>query len=190
MAGDISSSTHPPLPPTTEDDRFSAVRLLRSRRVGISTYYRLLSEHGTAKRALDALPRMARDAGIADYQICPEGVVAAEFKAGQAAKARLIVRGEADYPEALGALADPPPMLWTVGKTDLLNRKIVAIVGARNASAAEGEGYVLTCVYDIPSNTSALCVFDAQNISAGPVGKAWVSHRVPVCFHGTWRPAA
>ena len=135
MAGDISSSTHPPLPPTTEDDRFSAVRLLRSRRVGISTYYRLLSEHGTAKRALDALPRMARDAGIADYQICPEGVVAAEFKAGQAAKARLIVRGEADYPEALGALADPPPMLWTVGKTDLLNRKIVAIVGARSASS-------------------------------------------------------
>jgi len=59
----------------------------------------------------------------------------------------------------------------------------------RNAAAAEGEGYVLTCVYDIPSNTSALCVFDAQNISAGPVGKAKVSHRVPVSFHGTWRPA-
>lgn len=59
----------------------------------------------------------------------------------------------------------------------------------RNAGAAEGEGYVLTCVYDIPSNTSALCVFDAQNIQAGPLGKAQVSHRVPVCFHGTWRPA-
>jgi carotenoid cleavage dioxygenase len=59
----------------------------------------------------------------------------------------------------------------------------------RNAAAAEGEGYVLTCVYDIPSNTSALCVFDAQNISAGPLGKAKVSHRVPVSFHGTWLPA-
>jgi carotenoid cleavage dioxygenase-like enzyme len=32
-------------------------------------------------------------------------------------------------------------------------------------------------------------VFDAQNISAGPLGKAWVSHRVPVCFHGTWKSA-
>ncbi len=59
----------------------------------------------------------------------------------------------------------------------------------RSADAAEGEGYVLCCVYDIPTNTSALCVFDAQNISAGPMGKAWVSHRVPVSFHGTWRPA-
>jgi len=59
----------------------------------------------------------------------------------------------------------------------------------RNAAAAEGEGYVLTCVYDIPSNTSALCVFDAQAISAGPIGRAKVSHRVPVSFHGTWRGA-
>ena len=59
----------------------------------------------------------------------------------------------------------------------------------RSENAPEGDGYVLCCVYDIPSNTSALCVFDAQNISAGPMGKALVSHRVPVSFHGTWRPA-
>jgi carotenoid cleavage dioxygenase len=59
----------------------------------------------------------------------------------------------------------------------------------KNADAAEGEGYVLTCVYDLQANTSALCVFDAQNISAGPLARAHVSHRVPVCFHGTWRNA-
>jgi len=59
----------------------------------------------------------------------------------------------------------------------------------RDSGAAEGEGWVLSCVYDIPSNTSALCVFDALNVAAGPIGKAKVSHRVPVCFHGTWRPA-
>jgi carotenoid cleavage dioxygenase len=59
----------------------------------------------------------------------------------------------------------------------------------RNEAAVEGDGYLLTCVYDILSNTSALCVFDAQSIAAGPIGKAQVSHRVPVCFHGTWRAA-
>jgi carotenoid cleavage dioxygenase len=53
----------------------------------------------------------------------------------------------------------------------------------------EGEGWVLSCVYDMPTNTSALCVFNALDIAAGPIGKAWVSHRVPVSFHGTWRPA-
>ena len=49
-------STHPPLPPTTEDDRVSWLRLLRSRRVGPATFHRLLSEHGTAQAALNALP--------------------------------------------------------------------------------------------------------------------------------------
>ncbi len=59
----------------------------------------------------------------------------------------------------------------------------------RSADAPEGDGWILSCVYDIPSNTSALCVFNALDIAAGPIGKAWVSHRVPVSFHGTWRPA-
>ena len=59
----------------------------------------------------------------------------------------------------------------------------------RSESAAEGEGYVLTVAYDPDSNTSDMCVFDAQQIAAGPVGRARVSHRVPACFHGTWVPA-
>ena len=59
----------------------------------------------------------------------------------------------------------------------------------KSDAAAEGEGYLLTCVYDIDTNMSDLCVFDAQKISAGPLAKAKVSHRVPVCFHGAWKPA-
>lgn len=57
----------------------------------------------------------------------------------------------------------------------------------RRAGAEEGDGYVLTVVYDYGANTSDMCVFEAQQIAAGPVGRARVSHRVPVCFHGTWR---
>ena len=75
------SSTHPPLPPTPEDEQFARLRLLRSRRVGISTYKRLLIEHGTAQNALAALPEVARAAGVAGYEICPEGVVRAELRA-------------------------------------------------------------------------------------------------------------
>ena len=59
----------------------------------------------------------------------------------------------------------------------------------RSADAAEGEGYLLSVVYDFGSNTSDMCVFDAQDLAAGPTGRARVSHRVPVCFHGTWKPA-
>ena len=59
----------------------------------------------------------------------------------------------------------------------------------RTAEAAEGDGYVLSVVYNYDSNMSDLCVFDARQISAGPIGRARLSHRVPISFHGTWRPA-
>ena len=135
MTGDSYSSTHPPLPPTTEDDRLNWLRLLRSRRVGIATFYRLLAEHGTAQAALDALPEVARAAGVDDYRPCPEPVVIAEMRAARAARARLICRGEPAYPAALTELDDAPPLLWAIGDTGLLRRPLTALVGARNASS-------------------------------------------------------
>ena len=132
---DNPSSTHPPLPPTPEDEQFARLRLLRSRRVGLSTYKRLLAEHGNAQNALAALPEVARAAGVSDYRICPEGVVRAELKAARDAGARLVALGDAEYPATLEEIADAPPFLWTLGDNALLNRPMVALVGARNASS-------------------------------------------------------
>ncbi len=129
------SSTHPPLPPTSEDDQFLRLRLLRSRRVGISTYKRLLIEHGTAQNALAALPEVARAAGVARYEICPEGVIHAELKAARLAGATLVAQGTPAYPAALDALPDAPPFLWVLGDPAILQRPIIAMVGARNASS-------------------------------------------------------
>ena len=129
------SSTHPPLPPTSEDDQFSRLRLLRSRRVGISTYKRLLIEHGTAQNALAALPEVARAAGVPNYEICPEGVVIAEMKAARRAGATLIALGTRHYPDALAELSDAPPFLWALGDISWLERPAIAMVGARNASS-------------------------------------------------------
>ncbi|SMX37049.1 DNA-processing protein DprA [Octadecabacter ascidiaceicola] len=135
MTRSNSSSTHPPLPPTTEDDRVDHLRLLRSRRVGPVTYRRLLAEHGSAAAALEALPSIARDAGVSDYRVCPEGVIHAELKAGRAAKARLVFAGEDSFPAALAEIEDAPVMLWMIGNPDILKRPMVALVGARNASS-------------------------------------------------------
>ncbi|WP_439154720.1 DNA-processing protein DprA [Yoonia sp.] len=135
MVGQNQSSTHPPLLPTTEEDTVNRLRLLRSRRVGVMTYRRLLAEHGSAASALDALPDIARAAGVANYQTCPAAVVMAEIKAGRAAGARLICEGKPGYPTSLLDIADAPPMFWTIGQTDLLARPMIALVGARNASS-------------------------------------------------------
>ncbi len=135
MTEEQLSSNHPPLPPTTEEDRFSWLRLLRSRKVGPTTFRRLLREHGSAQNALAALPEMARAAGIEGYEICPPGVIEAELKAAKAAKARLLCLGAADFPDALMDLSDAPPMLWAIGDTSVLKRRSIAMVGARNCSS-------------------------------------------------------
>ncbi|KPP87476.1 MAG: DNA protecting protein DprA [Rhodobacteraceae bacterium HLUCCO07] len=131
-------STHPPLPPTTEDDRVSWLRLLRSRRVGISTFYRLMAEHGNAAAALGALPRVAREAGMDDYTPCPETVAVAEMRQAHKARARMICIGDTGYPAQLLDLDDPPPILWAQGDPSLLTRPMIALVGARNASSLGG----------------------------------------------------
>ena len=135
MTEERLSSTHPPLPPTTEDDRLNWLRLLRSRRVGIVTFYRLLAEHGSAQTALAALPDVARAAGVAGYEICPEAVVLAEMKSARRARARMLCIGDPDYPAHLAEIDSPPPILWCIGNTALLRRPLIAMVGARNASS-------------------------------------------------------
>lgn len=135
MAAKGSSSTHPPLPPSTEEGLLDWLRLLRSRRVGIATFWRLIEDHGSARAALAALPAVARSAGVDDYAPCPEGVARAELAAGARAGARLVRHGDPAYPAALADIADAPPLLWLRGRPDLLARPMVALVGARNASS-------------------------------------------------------
>lgn len=138
MPEDLHPSTHPPLPPTTEDDRVLWLRLLRSRRVGIATFFRLLSEHGSAAAALAALPEIARAAGVESYHTFCEDAARAELVRGKEAGATLICYGTTDYPEALYDLSDPPPLLWVRGDISLLNKPSIGMVGARNASSLGG----------------------------------------------------
>ena len=53
----------------------------------------------------------------------------------EAAEGFLVALCEPDYPPALAALEDAPPVLGCLGHAHLLRRPTVAIVGARNASA-------------------------------------------------------
>jgi len=135
MAGDLFSSHTTLTPPKGDDDRLGWLRLLRSRRVGVSTFFRLMREHGSAQGSLAALPEIARAAGVQDYTVCPEGVAAAEMKAAKAVGATMVCYGDAAYPAALTDIPDPPPLLWCIGNTALLARPMVAMVGARNASS-------------------------------------------------------
>ncbi len=130
-----TSSSIPLTPPRTKEDWLDWLRLLRSRRVGPGTFYRLMAEHGSAAAALDALPALARRAGTTGYAPCPRDVVAAEWDRAERAGAVPVAMGSAAYPARLAEIADPPPILWTHGDLALLARPLVALVGARNASS-------------------------------------------------------
>lgn len=118
-----------------QEDPALWLQLIRSRRIGPLAFHRLVAEQGGVEAALRALPDLARESGLAEYEVCPWGVVRHELSQGKAAGARLMVHGGPGYPSALLSLADAPPILWVQGRAELLTRPMVALVGARNASS-------------------------------------------------------
>ena len=118
-----------------EEDPALWLQLIRSRRIGPASFHRLLAEHGGVEAALAALPEVARAAGVENYAPCPMGVVRAEMNQARAAGAVLLRWGHAGYPAALAEISDAPPVLWAQGNLGLLDRPMVALVGARNASS-------------------------------------------------------
>ncbi|MGC9371232.1 MAG: DNA-processing protein DprA [Paracoccaceae bacterium] len=132
---DTVSPLYPVVPPNHEGDLIAWLRLARSRRVGATTFFRLMGEHGSADAALEALPGIAAAAGEDEYAPFTADQAERELAAGRAVGARLIACGSDDYPGALAEIPNPPPVIWVRGKTHLLHRPMVALVGARNASS-------------------------------------------------------
>jgi DNA processing protein len=96
----------------------------------------LLRRFGSARAALEALPRLARRGERAPTVTATTRTVAgAELTALGRIGARLVCWGEPAYPPALAAVEDAPPVLTVLGRPELLTRPMVAVVGARNASA-------------------------------------------------------
>ncbi|MEX2451626.1 MAG: DNA-processing protein DprA [Rhodospirillales bacterium] len=121
--------------PLSAREKRDWLRLIRTEHVGPLTFYRLLARFGSAAAALTALPDLARRGGRAK---APRPYTAAnaeaEIEAVEALGARLIARGEPEYPPLLAAVEDAPPLISVLGDAALLARPAIAVVGARNAS--------------------------------------------------------
>jgi DNA processing protein len=135
MASDLLSTPPPLAPPKTWDATVIWLRLIRSRRVGPSTFFRLVSEHGSAASALEALPGIAAKAGVPKYTPFSAAAAVAELQAGKRLGAVPLCFGAPGYPVALSTIPDPPPFLWALGNVSLLARPAIGLVGARNASS-------------------------------------------------------
>lgn len=127
-----------PLPQAPLDDRqrLACLRLLRSENIGPATFRDLVNHYGGADQALAALPELYARAGRRGGRICPRGEAEAELDAAHRVGAVPLFTIEPGYPPALAAIEPPVPLLYAKGRLDLLSRPMVAMVGARNGSAA------------------------------------------------------
>ena len=115
-------------------ERLAWLRLARSRGLGTVLFFRLIERFGKASAVISALPRLQGKLAAKGFELASERAVDEEMAALDRLGAELLLACEPDYPLPLRNIADPPPVLTLLGRSDLLTARMVAVVGARNAS--------------------------------------------------------
>lgn len=126
--------THPPLAAMPVID---VLRLIRSENVGCVTFFQLIRRFGSAAAALEALPHLAARGGKKFLNIYTVQQAAKELEQAKLFGTKIVLYGQPDYPELLQHINDAPPLLMLRGNTShWQNRRMVGVVGSRNASTA------------------------------------------------------
>ncbi|HUE78035.1 MAG TPA: DNA-processing protein DprA [Sphingomicrobium sp.] len=118
------------------DDLVDRLRLARSPGIGPITFRQLIARFGNPAAALAAVPELARRGGGRAPSLFSRTDAEREIEGVEKLGARYLVLGQGLYPRLLAELDAAPPLLIAKGQLGLLERTAVAIVGARNASAA------------------------------------------------------
>jgi DNA processing protein len=117
-------------------DHVARLRLIRSDNIGPITYFQLLARFGSAQAAIDAIPDLAARGGGRAPRLASRAEIEREIDEVARLGARYLFLGQGAYPLLLAELETAPPALIVEGDLGLLDKSAVAIVGARNASAA------------------------------------------------------
>lgn len=107
------------------------LRLARTEGIGSVSFRRLLERYQTPQAALEQLPFFKQK----QFRIPSEAAILKEIEGTFALSGKFLIWGQQGYPAALAGLPDAPSILTILGDATLLHKKMIAIVGARNASA-------------------------------------------------------
>ncbi len=133
----MTRKDEPPASRLDDAERRDRLRLARSENVGPATFHTLLDRYGSAAAALEALPALSARGGLKrPIRICTLADAEAELARAARLGLRLIASGEPGFPSLLAHIDAAPPLLYVAGQQDVLARPMVAVVGARNCSAA------------------------------------------------------
>ncbi len=168
----------------TDEQRVDWLRLIRSDNVGPRTFRTLIQHFGDAGTALAALPDLARRGGANDpIKICSRAEAERELAAAASLGITFLALGEEDYPLRLQAIDDAPPLLAVRGKRSALALPMVAIVGARNASAV-GIKFAQMIARDLGEAGFAIVSGLARGIDAAAHRTALVTGTIAVLAGG------
>jgi len=118
------------------EDLVDRLRLLRTPGIGPVTFRQLIMRFGSPGAALAAVPDLARRGGGNAPAITTRDQAEREIARAEKLGAKWLTLGQGLYPRLLAELEDAPPLIMAKGNLNLLDKQAVAIVGARNASAA------------------------------------------------------
>lgn len=137
MSENLFTAAPLPIAPLGPGERLACLRLIRSEQIGPATFRQLINHYGGAAAALDAIPALARRGGRRKpLKVFPRDAAERELDAAERLGMNPIFTIEPGYPKRLAWLDQPPPLIYTLGDTALLDRPTVAIVGSRRSSAA------------------------------------------------------
>ncbi len=118
------------------DPTVSRLRLIRTTGIGPVTYRQLIARFGSADAAIEALPMLAQRGGGRVPKVADAALVEREIAATAKLGAHYLFLDDPAYPRLLAEIETAPPALIFRGDIAHVSRPCIAMVGARNASAA------------------------------------------------------
>ena len=124
-------------------EKLAWLRLIRTENIGPISFYRLVEVYGSARRALEKIPDMAARGGRSKpLVIPPAATIENEYESLLKMGGDIITAAGADYPLALSALEDAPPVLSYFGDPTLMNKPAVGKRKAGSPSMSSGNSSI------------------------------------------------
>ncbi len=143
--------------------------------IGPASFFALVRRFGSPTRVLDApAPLLRRHAGLKAGSLAeladPERLrrrADDELEAIARLGGRLLIHGHGEYPEGLCHISQPPPVIYILGKPELLQLECVAMVGSRAATS-----YGRRVAHRIAADLAASGVCVVSGLALGIDGEA------------------
>lgn len=144
----------------SDEEIIDCIQLINSENVGPITFYKLVENFKSVKKALQALPGQFR------YKLFPREQAVHELKLAKSLDIKILTYNDDFYPERLRQIEDAPPVLYVLGNPEVLQNDLsLAIVGARNASI-NGRKTASKIAYELAGNNVVIVSGMARGIDA------------------------